>query len=57
MNHTCPLVSDCAVELEGSVIVIKFLVFIRDCENNELQYYICVFIFLFNYDEPIFDNS
>ena len=63
MNPTCPLVSDCAVELEGSVIVMVFPVFMRECKNNkklmtcESRYYFIAFIFLLTADDLIIDKS
>ena len=63
LKYTGPLVYGCDVELEGSVIVMRFPLFMRKCVKNEnlltfeLRYNFLVFIFVFTSYYPIIDNS
>ena len=63
VNSTGPLISGCAVELEGSVIVTRFTVVMCESANNgkrlmcESQYDFLVFIFVFTADDKIVDKN
>ena len=63
INTTGPLVSVRAIELEGSVIVMKFMLFMCECAKNEKRitceskYYFLLFVFVFTADDLIVDES
>ena len=63
INTTGPLVSVRAIELEGSVIMMKFMVFMCECAKNEKRmtceskYYFLLFVFVFTADDLIVDES
>ena len=63
VNFTVPIVSGCAIELKGSVIVMRFPLFMRKCAKNrnlltyEWRYDFLLSIFVFTDDDPIIDNS
>ena len=62
VKPTGPLVSGCAIEVEVSVIFMRFLVFMQECANNgklmtcEIRYYFLLFTFIFAADDPIIDK-
>ena len=63
VNSTGPLISYHSIYLEGSVVVTRFLVFMRKFTNNKKRltcescYYFNVFIFLFTANDPIADKN
>ena len=63
VNPTGSLIFVRVIELEGSVIVMRFPVFMGKCEKNgklltcESRYGFLVFIFSFADDDPIIDKS
>ena len=63
INTTGPLVYGRAIELEGYVIVMKFMVFLCECAKNEKRMtceskcYFLLFVFVFTADDLIVDES